>query len=525
MKFASTVLLWSAGIVILLVSILNICILSVHNDDVSNPYERSDKTAYDFGRINAIKAANPPVEQLCRQCTSARVKTGVNCRNLVMEYVNATRNTEKQASYRQAQLKVAETHRKRCAACHPDICAVQYEPGLRLDQAAPDIVREKVPTMDFLYENPRRFFAYNPTMVPNPSSLPGAYLASFRISNVHSCGSVAILERAAEEKNQNHLGIALMDQELNILSMVVVDVNSRVGPWFKRENIPVAKFEDYRLFVKDNVLFVGDGRFVLPIEISATPSPSALSVIYGENLYVTPLRNDSIVDGLTKGKNYNFFYASTGSLFVEIWPYRTVAQIIDAGDLALKTAPVSLEGRNCPLPLPAFKSDLRKIRTSPWGFGQERNTACCVRLEKEYYQDLVLNDTILGEDQVLVGISHAKSHVRLPLTHGQKFGFLSRLYATSSKFPARVLALSGLFCFGFASVAGDPMVTLTRTSNLEIRNTLLDCPVIHFPTGIVEKIGDSSMVVVAYGINDCHSRFVEIEKRIIAKHLFSSLPK
>jgi hypothetical protein len=47
-----------------------------------------------------------------------------------------------------------------------------------------------------------------------------------------------------------------------------------------------------------------------------------------------------------------------------------------------------------------------------------------------------------------------------------------------------------------------------------------ECPQITSISGITETAHDSSKVILSYGINDCVSRFVEIDKSEIVRLLF-----
>ena len=48
-----------------------------------------------------------------------------------------------------------------------------------------------------------------------------------------------------------------------------------------------------------------------------------------------------------------------------------------------------------------------------------------------------------------------------------------------------------------------------------------DCPRIHFVMGMIDKVDDASKVIISYGVNDCLSQFVTIEKSEIARMLWN----
>jgi hypothetical protein len=55
---------------------------------------------------------------------------------------------------------------------------------------------------------------------------------------------------------------------------------------------------------------------------------------------------------------------------------------------------------------------------------------------------------------------------------------------------------------------------------LQLGSNHYDCPRIHFVSGMVEKANDPSRIIIAYGIQDCAPRFIEVEKVQILQMLF-----
>ena len=110
----------------------------------------------------------------------------------------------------------------------------------------------------------------------------------------------------------------------------------------------------------------------------------------------------------------------------------------------------------------------------------------------------------------------------IPHTH-----YVSFFYAFEPRPPFNIRAQSGYFCLGFAGNDGteggmfNPHSVLTINRKLSQHNETFACPQIHFVSSFIEKIGDSSTTVIGYGINDCTPRIVEVEKREIARLLFS----
>jgi hypothetical protein len=67
---------------------------------------------------------------------------------------------------------------------------------------------------------------------------------------------------------------------------------------------------------------------------------------------------------------------------------------------------------------------------------------------------------------------------------------------------------------------GKPLWNVADETELWFGPGWINCPRIHFISGIAEKVGDDSKVILAYGVSDCLSRFVEVDKSDIAKMLW-----
>lgn len=175
-------------------------------------------------------------------------------------------------------------------------------------------------------------------------------------------------------------------------------------------------------------------------------------------------------------------------------------------------------------PLPSFRAH-GELNTFPleheFRFSKrDRGTACCTRLEREYYEDLILakNETAMVPPDVDIGISHVKSALKLP--GPARYSYLTRLYAVSTVAPYQVVAKSGLFCLDWEDDDWKK-----EHLNLKIRDFAYDCPAVHFPSGMTVSATNQSNVIVAYGILDERPRMVEYSKRQLALHLFTSYPK
>jgi hypothetical protein len=79
-----------------------------------------------------------------------------------------------------------------------------------------------------------------------------------------------------------------------------------------------------------------------------------------------------------------------------------------------------------------------------------------------------------------------------------------------------------MFCFGFGHVdeGGHRYRHLTRINKLQIENKIYECPRINFVVGLTKKSKDRA--IISFGINDCSPRMVDVEKRELAIHTFSS---
>lgn len=53
-----------------------------------------------------------------------------------------------------------------------------------------------------------------------------------------------------------------------------------------------------------------------------------------------------------------------------------------------------------------------------------------------------------------------------------------------------------------------------------VTGTIYDCPAIHFITGMTEKADDPDKLIIAYGVEDCTSWFIEVGKEEVVKLLF-----
>jgi len=126
-----------------------------------------------------------------------------------------------------------------------------------------------------------------------------------------------------------------------------------------------------------------------------------------------------------------------------------------------------------------------------------------------------------------MGISHVKSPLHVDPPNGVvKNTYLSRIFAFNENSPYDIVVRSGKFCLGFSEEpeSGHPLWNLPRWSNeskMIFSREVINCPRIHFVTGMTEKDDDESKIIIAYGVMDCLSRFVEVDKSEIVEMLWN----
>jgi hypothetical protein len=146
-------------------------------------------------------------------------------------------------------------------------------------------------------------------------------------------------------------------------------------------------------------------------------------------------------------------------------------------------------------------------------FVPDRGSACCVGIEDPDGRNLFL------------GVGHPKTVFpgkRLPAGVAPNI-YLSRFFAFERYPPYRIVARSGMFCFGYtqeSEESGNHPLWNSSSAPLMFSGESFDCPRIHFVMGIVDKFGDDSKVIISYGVSDCLSRFAEVDKADIVKMLW-----
>ena len=405
------------------------------------------------------------------------------------------------------------------------------------------------------YPDKRYLFEYNPSLVilpqdqiPEEYYIPGGespvyYLASYRVTNQQSCFhpnvTLAMIGGSwqSRPKQRDYLALALLRSDLSILQDVVVDLPKQCG--FK---------EDFRLFVLHGQVFLGSYCWMAPLWLSNPRSlegkqvlrqvfPSALRVVMGKNMTWC----SSYWKDWESSKNLNYFVDADNHTVVEMFPIgpRTLHKVGDPLRGNSETPPHPYSATiDSTVPPPSFHTmeelDLGNRHSffeSP--FTTDRGGACCVPISDP-------RRSTHGNSNLLLGISHTKTPFQRKklenITEGNHY--LSRFYAFENEAPYRVVALSGYFCLpanpfltDLASTGTDgnaghdtdhnPLVGLPLWRPLSLGGTTyLECPAIHFVTGMTEKAGDNSRMIVAYGVSDCTSWFIEVDKSDVIELLF-----
>ncbi|GKY92158.1 hypothetical protein MPSEU_000187100 [Mayamaea pseudoterrestris] len=402
------------------------------------------------------------------------------------------------------------------------------------------------------YPNREYLFDYNPSLVVLPYQLsyaPSAvYLASFRVSNRHFClhpFDRQLMMRNHKTKAQDWLGLAILDESMNILHDVTLDVSKLAG--FQNGGV-----EDYRLFVLPTAttnnsdkqsmgsisqIYIASNDMIAPIWIQDAPAgsiviPRAFQEASPTSTFSASIRPFVSCAPCSKprglcGKNFNYFANATGSMLVEIWPSppHTCRPVNIDEPCQREQDPVEHivdENRSIPSSF-ATVEELNFPRLAPEQvlLTRGRGGACCIEMEHPQTRQ-----------HLLVGVSHSKTPSqrkgRLPvLSDGNASKiidnhYLSQLYAFENVAPYRIVALSGLFCFGFPSEREQqavPIAKVTLWRKLAFGQEF-DCPRIHFVSGITLAAGDSKYAIIAYGINDCVSRFVKVSIKELQQILF-----
>lgn len=480
-----------------------------------------------------------PVLRMCKDCQTAKIHPKLSCRRRMEPWLMNNLTWEQ---LRVAQEVVWGEKPKECGSCNPRFCDGSVDVETGFDFAAPKTLWGKTHTIqslpasyripaDVIAQNKTEahfanwkdgdfiLYTYNPSLVPVPDAIKkdypkAAYLASFRLSPLHTCAPTTY--NFFEHRHLSLLGLAVLDKELNSLVDGVIDVNTALGD---------RHFVDYRFFVLEGILYLSEGRRLLAVEVSTQPTEDAMPNEFGNGLFMKNVTPVVRITNVAPIKNNQFFTGQNGKLYMEVWPIgpREVKSISIENDGNNVSASVnSYETKQ--LPQASFVSNEHLMGQQPYVFSRGRGSACCTQISKDLYRTMVgSKHKAMQYDYVLAGIDHVKS-VQI---RGKFYIYLSRLYAFAPVEPFAVVARSGFFCFSSVKEPSqDPHVLLLPNNydginnQLNIRKNPYDCPRVHFVSGMADSVTNSSQVIVSYGINDCVPRMVVVEKQELAEKLF-----
>jgi hypothetical protein len=236
--------------------------------------------------------------------------------------------------------------------------------------------------------------------------------------------------------------------------------------------------------------------------------------------------------GHYQDKNFQYFIDADNNRIVELWPMgpRGVDLMGNTTSSAyyrealLNKSVTEIRGNRLE-PKPTFGTIEEPFFTNLGVFdpplGRDRGSACCIKLSGPSMEPL------------FVGISHVNLMKR-PIKFPPSFNtstfvrgylvYLTRFYAFEMTSPYNVVARSGFFCMGWPSQderGSSPFQHLG--DSLKLVENFEDCPSINFVSGMTLKADDPSTAIIAYGINDCTSRMVEIDVSEIKRLLFGRI--
>jgi hypothetical protein len=372
---------------------------------------------------------------------------------------------------------------------------------------------------------------YNPSIVILPASVRErlgndefVYLASFRLSSSSYCWDRATQKSLFRINNKfiSYLGLAFLRKDLSV-------AEEGYYTWLPGHR-------DFRLFVmEDNdEILLTTGNYNIPMYLLAQNESLAESMKLLHNYALTTgmpqvaihTRHRASMNeagqrvGDIMDKNLNYFVDADNNRIVEYWPMgpHLVDRMGNMTNLKyyresdLNESDTTISG-NLFEPKPTFGT-IEEPFFSRWGkfrppWGRDRGSTCCIKLSGP------------SNDTLFVGVSHVnlyKSPFKFPPSFNMStfirgyLVYLSRFYAFEPTAPYNIVARSGFFCLGWPSQderGSSPFQHLGDT--LKLVENFVDCPSINFVSGMTLKADDPSTIIIAYGINDCSSRMVEID--------------
>ena len=209
---------------------------------------------------------------------------------------------------------------------------------------------------------------------------------------------------------------------------------------------------------------------------------------------------------------------ASSTIMVEIWPTGPhLVRSVNASKACDRTPEPSVTHIDDNDSIPSSFATTEEIDFPALGIQESlltrgRGSACCIEIQHD-------------NQPYLVGIQHSKTpsqrNKQLPVNVTANH-YLSSLYAFEKHAPYRIVAQSGWFCLGFNRDA--PLTQATSWRKLILGRTF-NCPRIHFVSGMTIKADDPNTVIIAYGVNDCLSNFVEVAVSDISQLLFGPIDR
>lgn len=495
------------------------------------------------------------IDDLCNNCRY--VLSGPTLDHFTCYFLITRRRHKENTTLTEAARWVAKKKPEYCAFCDPDSisCSRRY---WDVDEVAPEVLFSRA---HFLHSVPNDLrlpaaatsnitayvpkptngitvkpflFEFNPSIVILPTSqmpldLPYAtYLASYRVSSAHACfddPEIALQMLGGSwtnrpKKSLEYLGLAILDEKLNILVETVVDTKDVMH-----------KMEDVRLSVLHGQIYISSFATIHPLWIIPPVSEKIFSLpsIYPSHLtsrnFTVAIRQmgSCTRDGRaqSRGKNLNYFVDSQNRTVLELEPMGA-KEVLDLNSPCIKM-PRDEQSKflirdDGLLPFPSFGTTdelefVRRGLTTLPPYTYERGGACCLDFEHDGMP-------------LLLGIAHRKTvYKRSDGEAMSKNGiasnhYFSIFYALHREAPYRTVARSGSLCFGFPNISDTIYSELSR-ADLQVGSLRYNCPRVHFVSGMTYAASNTSEVIISYGVNDCVPNMVMIRMEDIVRLLFS----
>ncbi len=370
---------------------------------------------------------------------------------------------------------------------------------------------------------------------------------TFFLANCHGPG------KGVPKTYANYLGLALLDRKLNIIKDpvsgqyvdVVIDMNKHLweANWDpmkkKKRSKPGQHMQDCQIFParsnqreKSAQLILLCNEFATPIQLKLRQSSSdeikehfiSFSNMYGNGLQLIAQQKPNMI--MYAAKNLHYFSTNNESV-LEIRPggphevaaidFTKYPYVDRARKGGFENVQLFKASETEPNATYVTKTESMFYRNSNFLIDRDSGSACCVKVNWKTHE----SDEGL---ELLLGFSHRKTRKGLPKR--LSYSYVSRVYAFEPKSPFNIVARSGYFCLGFATdeeknkSTNEQVLGAANKQKLKFgKQQFVECPRIHFISGVAEKLGDDETVIVSYGINDCYPRMIEMSKEFLVSLL------